>query len=127
VLALQLIQLTKEYRRRRDLDNKVTNVLQVKLAYEVLVFLSRKQFSEAIGRHFSSRFPFNSESSCVYLLAKPHLMDINMAKLCLDAISVTFDKAYSLRVVAPESLLGMKHEANVVAEAIPILRFNASS
>ena len=54
-------------------------------------------------------------------------MDIDMAKLRLDAISVTFDKAYGLRIVAPESLLSIKREANVAAEAIPVLRFNASS
>jgi hexokinase len=40
--AAQLIQLTKGYRIRRVLDNKVINVLQAKLAYKVLVFLSRK-------------------------------------------------------------------------------------
>jgi hypothetical protein len=105
----------------------MTDVLHAQLSDKVLVFLTRKQLCEAVGRHLSSRFPFDSDSSCVYLLAKPHLMNINMAKLCLDAISVTFDKAYSLRVAAPESLLGMKREADVVAEAIPILRFNASS
>jgi hypothetical protein len=38
----QLIQLTKGYRIRRVLNSKVVNVLQAKLAYEVLVFLSRK-------------------------------------------------------------------------------------
>jgi hypothetical protein len=38
----QLIQLTKGYRIRRVLNNKVMNVLQAKMAYEVLVFLSRK-------------------------------------------------------------------------------------
>jgi hypothetical protein len=39
VLATQLIQLTKEYKIMRDLDNKVMNVFQAKLAYEVLIFL----------------------------------------------------------------------------------------
>jgi hypothetical protein len=34
-------------------------------------------------------------------------MDIDMAKLRLKAISVTFDKAYSLRIVTSESLLGL--------------------
>jgi hypothetical protein len=126
-VCAQLIQLTKGYRIRRDLDNMVMNVLQAKLAYEVLVFLSRKQFCEAVNRHFSSRLPLNSDSSREYLLAKPHLVDINMAKLRLDAISITFNKAYSLRIVIPESLLGMKHEADVAAETIPVLRFNASS
>jgi hypothetical protein len=48
-------------------------------------------------------------------------VDINKAKLCLNAISVTFGKAYSLRIVTPESLLGMKSKANVVAKAIPVL------
>ena len=103
------------------------NVLQAKLAYEVLVFLLRKQLCEAISRHLSSRLLLNSDSSTVYLLAEPHLMDINMAKLRLDAISVTFDKAYSLRIVTLESLLSMKCEADVAAEAIPVLRFNTSS
>ena len=97
------------------------DVLQAKLAYEVLVFLSRKQFSEAVSRHLSSGLPFDRDSSSVYLLAKPHLVDINMAKLYLDSISVTFNKAYSLSIVAPESLLGVKCEANVAAEAIPVL------
>jgi hypothetical protein len=93
--AAQLIQLTKGYRIMRDLDNKVMNVLRAKLAYEVLVFLPRNQLCEAVSRHPSSRLPLNSDSSRVYLLAK----------LRLDAISVTFDKAYSLRIVAPESFL----------------------
>ena len=48
-------------------------------------------------------------------------MDIDMAKLRLDAISVTLDKAYGLRIVTPESLFGMKREADVAAEAIPVL------
>ena len=123
----QLIQLTKGYRIRRDLDNKVMNVLQAKLAYEVLVFLSRKKLCEAVSRHLSSRLPLNSNSSTVYLLAEPHLIDINIAKLRLDAISVTFNKAYSLRIVTLESLLSIKCEADVAAEAILVLRFNASS
>jgi hypothetical protein len=54
-------------------------------------------------------------------------VDINMAKLCLDAISVTLNKAYCLRIVKLESLLSMKHEANVAAEAILVLQFEASS
>jgi hypothetical protein len=105
----------------------VVNVLQAKLAYEVLVFLSRKQLCEAISRHLSSGLPLNSDSSRVYLLAKPHLMDIDMAKLRLNAISVTFHKAYGLRIVALEGLLSMKRKADIAAEAIPVLRFNASS
>jgi hypothetical protein len=48
-------------------------------------------------------------------------------KLRLDAIDVALSEAYSLRVVAPESLLSVKREADVAAEAIIILRFNASS
>jgi hypothetical protein len=114
------------YWARRVLNNQVRNVLQAKLAYEVLVLLSRKQLCEAISRHLSSRLPLNSNSSRVYLLAKPHLVDIDVAKLCLDAICVTLNKAYSLRIVTPESLLGMKCEADIAAEAIPVLRFNAS-
>jgi hypothetical protein len=68
--AAQLIQLTKRYRIRRDLDNKLMNVLQAKLAYEVLVFLSKKQLCEAVSRHLRSRLPLNSDSSRVFLLAK---------------------------------------------------------
>jgi hypothetical protein len=64
------------------------NVLQAKLAYEVLVFLSRKQLCEAVSRHLSSRLPFNSDSSSFHLLAEPHLMDINVTKLGLDSFSV---------------------------------------
>jgi hypothetical protein len=44
----QLIQLTKGYRIRRDLDNKVIAVLQAQLVYEVLVFLSRKQLCDVV-------------------------------------------------------------------------------
>jgi hypothetical protein len=121
VLATQLIQLTKEYKIMRDLDNKVMNVFQAKLAYEVLIFLLRKQLCEAVSRHLSSRLSLSSDSSRVYLLAKPRLVDINKAKLCLNAISVTFGKAYSLRIFIPESLLGMKGKANVVAKAILVL------
>ena len=54
-------------------------------------------------------------------------MDIDMAKLRLDAISVTLDKSYSLRIATPEGLSGTKREAGVAAEAILVLRFNASS
>jgi hypothetical protein len=125
--AAQLIQLTKGYRRRRHLDKKVMDVLQAKLTYEVLVFLSRKQLCEAVSRHLSSRLPLNSDSSRIHLLAEPHLMDINVTKLGLDPISVALYQAYSLSVVTPESLLGMKRKADVAAEAIPVLRFNASS
>ena len=38
----QLVQLTKGYRARRVPNNKVTNVLQAKLTYKILMFLSRK-------------------------------------------------------------------------------------
>ena len=103
----------------------MTNVLQAKLAYKVLVFLSREQLCEAVSRHISRRLPLNSDSSTVYLLAKPHLVDVNVAKLCLDAICVTLNKAYSLRIVTLESLLSMKREANFATEAIPVLRFDA--
>jgi hypothetical protein len=106
--------------RMRDLDNKVIDVPQAKLAYEVLVFLLRKQLCEAISRHRSSRLPFNSDSSSFYLLTEPHLMDINVTKLSLDSISVAH-QAYSLSVVTPKSLLGMKREANIAAESIPVL------
>jgi hypothetical protein len=54
-------------------------------------------------------------------------MNINVAKLCLDSISVALYQAYSLSIVTPESLLGVKREANVAAEAIPVLRFHTSS
>jgi hypothetical protein len=63
----------------------------------------------------------------IYLLAEPHLIDIDIAKLRLNAISVTFNKAYSLCIVIPETLLGMKREVDVAAEAVPVLRFNADS
>jgi hypothetical protein len=103
------------------------NVLQAKLAYEDFMFLSRKQLCKAVSRHVSSRLPLDCDSSRVYLLAKPHLIDINMAKLCLDAICITLNKAHSLRIITLESLLSVKREANIAAEAIPVLRFNASS
>jgi hypothetical protein len=90
------------------------------------MFLSRKQLCEAISRHISSRLPLNSDSPRVYLLAKPHLVDINMAKLRLDAICVTLNKAYSLRIVTLEGLLSIKREADIAAEAILVLRFDAS-
>jgi hypothetical protein len=125
-LAAQLVQLITRYWARRVLDDEIMNILQTKLAYEVLMFLSWKQLREAVSRHVSSRLPLNSDSSRVYLLAKPHLVDIHVAKLCLDAICVTLNKAYSLRIVTPESLLGMKREADIAAEAIPVLRFDAS-
>jgi hypothetical protein len=91
------------------------------------MFLTRKQLCEADSRHLSSRLPLDNDSSSVYLLAKPHLMDVDMAKLRLDAIDVALSEAYSLRVVTLESLLGMKCEANIAAESIPVLRFDASS
>ena len=50
-----------------------------------------------------------------------------MAKLCLDIICVTLNKAYSLRVVTLDSLLSVKRESDITAEAIPVLRFDASS
>jgi hypothetical protein len=45
-------------------------------------------------------------------------MDINMAKLGLDPISVALHKAYSLGIVAPKSLLCLKREVNVTTEAM---------
>jgi hypothetical protein len=102
------------------------NILQAKLAYKVLMFLLRKQLREAVGGHLSSRLPLDRDSSGVYLLTKPHLVDIDIAKLRLDAIRVALNKAYSLRIVTLESLLSMKREANIAAEAILVLRFNAS-
>jgi hypothetical protein len=83
--------VSTRYWRRRALDDKMFNVLQTKLAYEVLVLLPRKQLGEAISRHLSRRLPLDTNSSRVYLLAKPHLVDINVAKLCLDAICVTLN------------------------------------
>jgi hypothetical protein len=50
-----------------------------------------------------------------------------MAKLRLNAICVTFNKAYSLRVVTLESLLSVERKANVAVEVILVLRFNTSS
>jgi hypothetical protein len=90
------------------------------------MFLSRKQLCKAVGGHLSSRLPLNCDSSGVYLLTKPHLVDIDMAKLRLDAICVALNKAYSLRIVTPESLLSMKCKADITAEAILVLRFDAS-
>jgi hypothetical protein len=71
-VCAQLIQLTQGYRIRRDLDNKVIDVLQAKLAYEVLKFLSRKQLCEAFSRPVSSRLPLDTDSASVYLVAKPN-------------------------------------------------------
>jgi hypothetical protein len=103
------------------------NIHQAKLAYKVLMFLSRKELCEAVSRHVSSRLPLNCDSSRIYFLAKSHLVDINMAKLRLDTISVTLNKAYSLRIVTLESLLSVKCKANIAAEAIAVLRFDSSS
>jgi hypothetical protein len=85
------------------------------------MLLMRKQLCEAVGTHLSSRLPFDSDSSSIYLLTKPHQMDIDVTKLCLDAVDCALSEAYSLRIVTPESLLGVKREANVAAEAISIL------
>jgi hypothetical protein len=93
--------------------HEVTNVLHVQLLDEVVVFLTREQLCEAVSRHLSSRLPLDSDSSSVYLLAKPHLMDIDVVKLCLDAIDLALSETYSLRFVTPESLLGMKRKADV--------------
>jgi hypothetical protein len=54
-------------------------------------------------------------------------MNINVAKLRLNSICVAFYKAYSLSVVTLKSLLSMKREANIAAELILVLRFNACS
>jgi hypothetical protein len=76
------------------------NILQAKLAYEVLMLLSREQLCEIISRNVGSRLPFNSNPSRAEYLTEPHLMGINMAKLGLDSISVALHKAYSLGVVS---------------------------
>jgi hypothetical protein len=91
------------------------------------MFLLRKQLRKAVGGHLSSRLLLNRNSSRVYLLTKLHLVDINIAKLRLDAICVALNKAYSLRIVTLESLLSIKRKANIAAEAILVLRFDASS
>jgi hypothetical protein len=91
------------------------------------MFLLRKQLRKAVSGHLSSRLLLNCNSSRVYLLTKLHLVDINIAKLRLDAIRVALNKAYSLRIVTLESLLSIKREANIAAEAILVLRFDASS
>jgi hypothetical protein len=91
------------------------------------MFLLRKQLCKAVSRHLSSRLLLNRNSSGVYLLTKLHLVDINIAKLYLDAIRVALNKAYSLRIVTLESLLSIKRKANIAAEAILVLRFDASS
>jgi hypothetical protein len=54
-------------------------------------------------------------------------MDINVSQLCLDAVSITLNKAHCLSIIIPESFLGMKEKADIMAEAIPVLRFHASS
>jgi hypothetical protein len=89
--------------------------------------LLRKQLCKAVSRHVSSRLLLNCDSSRVYLLAKPHLIDINIAKLCLDAICITLNKAHSLCIITLESFLSMKCKANIIAKVILVLRFNASS
>jgi hypothetical protein len=91
------------------------------------VFLLREQLCKAVSRHIRSRLPLNSDSPRIYLLAEPHLVDIHMAKLCLNSISVALHQAYSLSVVTPESLLSVKREANVAVEVILVLRFHTSS
>jgi hypothetical protein len=48
-------------------------------------------------------------------------MNINVAKLRLNTICVAFHKAYSLSIVTLKSLLGIKREANIAAESIPVL------
>jgi hypothetical protein len=48
-------------------------------------------------------------------------MNINVAKLRLNAICVAFYKAYGLSVVTLKSLLNRKREANIAAESIPVL------
>jgi hypothetical protein len=50
-----------------------------------------------------------------------------VVKLSLDSTSVALYQAYSLSVITPESLLSVKHEANIVVEAILVLRFHTSS
>jgi hypothetical protein len=106
---------------RRVLNNKVINVLKAKLAYKVLVFLLRKELREAVSRHLSSGFLLNNDPSSFHLLAEPHLININVAKLCLNLICVAFYKAYSLSVVTLKSLLSIKRKANIAAELILVL------
>jgi hypothetical protein len=48
-------------------------------------------------------------------------MNINVAKLRLNAICVAFYKAYSLSIITPKSLLGIKRKANIAAESILVL------
>jgi hypothetical protein len=85
------------------------------------VFLTREQLSKTIGRHLSSGFPLNSNPSSFHLLAELHLININMAKLCLNAICVAFYKAYSLSIVTLKSLLSVKRKADIAAELILVL------
>jgi hypothetical protein len=99
----------------------VANVLHAQLLNKVLMFLTRNRLCKAVSRHLSSRFPLDSDSSNIYLLAKPHLMDVDMAKLCLNVINIALRKAYSLRIVTPEILLVVKCKADIAAEAIPVL------
>jgi hypothetical protein len=48
-------------------------------------------------------------------------MNINVAKLCLNAICVAFYEAYSLSIVTLKSLFSLKRKANVAAELILVL------
>jgi hypothetical protein len=41
--------------------------------------------------------------------------------LYLDTISVTFNKAYSLRIITLESLVSIKRKANIIIEVILVL------
>jgi hypothetical protein len=52
----------------------------------------RTKLSENVSRHLSSGLPIDSDPSRVDPLAESLLMDLNMAKLCLVAISVTLHK-----------------------------------
>jgi hypothetical protein len=123
--AAQLVQLIIRYWTRRVLDDEILNVLQTKLAYEVVMFCQGSGFvkpsadKSAVSFHSTATLPHTTS------LAKPHLVHINMAKLCLNTICVTLSKAYSLRVVTPESLLSIKREADIATEAILVLRFDA--
>jgi hypothetical protein len=110
----QLDQLTKGYWTRRVLNNKLINFPQAKLAYKVLVFLSRKQLYEAVSRHVSSRLLLNCDCSRVYLLAKQYLVDINIAKLCLDAISLASAES---RVVHKDTCRSGRAERSAPREA----------
>jgi hypothetical protein len=54
-------------------------------------------------------------------------MDINVLQLCLDAVSITLNKAHCVSIITPESFLSITEKADSTAEAILVLQLNTSS